>query len=155
MVPLRRARAAADASETARQQATQDRQRIIEFMQFMAEALGEGLARRELNQRIVHASILCTGASSACLFERTPRGTLRGTAVEGLFPPHRPINDEAMAKLTTRAKFIEQVLQAEEFPLGEGIVGRVMSSGRGELWRMRRPIGGSSGTPIRHWWCAR
>ncbi len=133
MVPLRRARAAADASETARQQATQDRQRIIEFMQFMAEALGEGLARRELNQRIVHASILCTGASSACLFERTPQDTLRGTAVEGLFPPHRPISDEAMAKLTTRAKFIEQVLQAEEFPLGEGIVGRVMSTGRGEL----------------------
>ncbi len=132
-LPWWRARAAADASDEIRRQATQDRQRVIDFMHLMAEALGEGLTRAELQQRIVHASILCTGASSACLFVRTERGTMRGTAVEGLFPPHRPIDDGAMARLTTRAKFIEQVLQAEEFPVGEGIVGRVMSTGRGEL----------------------
>ena len=64
-VPFWRARAAADASETARQQATQDRQRVVDFMHLMAEALGEGLTRAELHQRIVHASILCTGALSA------------------------------------------------------------------------------------------
>lgn len=132
-VPFWRARAAAEASETARQQATQDRQRVVEFMHLMAEALGEGLTRAELHQRIVHASILCTGALSACLFQRTERGTLRGSAVEGLFPPHRPLDDEAKSKLTTRAKFIEQVLQAEEFPDSEGIVGRVATTGRGEL----------------------
>jgi phosphoserine phosphatase RsbU/P len=89
-------------------------------MHLMAEALGEGLSRQELHQRIVHASILCTGALSACIFERTPANTMRGVAVEGLFPPHRPLPDHVKGKLTTRAKFIEQVLKSEEFPVGRG-----------------------------------
>jgi phosphoserine phosphatase RsbU/P len=116
-----------------RQQLAQDRQRVIDFMHLMVEALGEGLTRQELHQRIVHASILCTGALSACIFERTTENTMRGVAVEGLFPPHRPLTDLAKAKITTRAKFIEQVLRSEEFPVGEGMVGRVAQSGRGEL----------------------
>lgn len=132
LVPLRRARAVADAVEEARQQATQDRQRIVDFMHLMAEALGEGLTRADLHQRIVHASILSTGALSACLFERTDHDTMWGAAVEGLFPPHRPFSDAAKSRLTTRAKFIEQVLKSEEFPVGEGIVGRVAATGRGE-----------------------
>jgi sigma-B regulation protein RsbU (phosphoserine phosphatase) len=36
-------------------------------------------------------------------------------------------------KVTTRAKFIEQVLKSEEFPIGEGAVGRVAQTLRGEL----------------------
>ena len=69
-------------------------------------------------QRIVHASILCTGALSACIFAKTERGTMRGIAIEGLFPPHRPLSPEMKQKLTTRAKFIEEVLKSEEFPVG-------------------------------------
>ena len=118
-LPLRRERRAAERGEEERQQATQDRQRVIDFMHLMAEALGEGLGRQELLQRIVHASILCTGALSACIFERTAAGTMRGVAVEGLFPPHRPLPEAIKAKLTSRAKFIEQVLKSEEFPVGE------------------------------------
>jgi len=114
-------------------QANHDRQRALDFMHLMAEALGEGLSRQELHQRIVHASILCTGALSACIFERTPQETMRSVAVEGLFPPHRPLSDPAKAKLATRAKFIEQVLKSEEFPVGDGIAGRVAATGRGEL----------------------
>ena len=102
-------------------------------MHLMAEALGEGLSRQELHQRIVHASILCTGALSACIFERTAANTMRSVAVEGLFPPHRPLPDHVKGTLTTRAKFIEQVLRAEEVPVGDGIVGRVAETGRGEL----------------------
>lgn len=131
--PLYRARQETMRLDEERQQIAQDRQRVVDFMHLMVEALGEGLTRQELHQRIVHASILCTGALSACIFERTDRDTMRGVAVEGLFPPHRPLTDLARAKLTTRAKFIEQVLKSEEFPIGEGIVGRVAQSGRGEL----------------------
>lgn len=122
-----------DAREERRRQATVDRQRVLEFMHLMAEALGEGLSRQELHQRIVHASILCTGALSACIFERTSAAMMRGVAVEGLFPPHRPLPDHVKAKLITRAKFIEQVLRSEEFPVGEGIAGRVAETGRGEF----------------------
>ena len=122
-----------DMREEQRRQATHDRQRVLDFMHLMAEALGEGLTRQELHQRIVHASILCTGALSACIFERTAADTMRSVAVEGLFPPHRPLPDHVKGKLATRAKFIEQVLRTEEFPVGEGIAGRVAETGRGEL----------------------
>jgi sigma-B regulation protein RsbU (phosphoserine phosphatase) len=132
-IPIRRMRREIDRREEANQQLAQDRSRVIEFMHLMAEALGEGLTLQELRQRIVHASILCTGALSACIFEETASGTMRGIAVEGLFPPHRPIPDEVRSRLTTRAKFIEQVLKSEEFPVGEGIVGRVAGTGRAEL----------------------
>ncbi len=133
LLPWLRARRLADQEAEARMQAMQDRQSVIDFMHLMAEALGEGLSRQELQQRIVHASILCTGALSACFFEETERKTMRAAAVEGLFPPHRPIDEAIRAKLTTRARFIEQVLKAEEFPVGEGIVGRVARTRRGEL----------------------
>jgi len=128
-----RQRRAVDRAEEDRQQMQQERERVVDFMHHMVEALGEGLTRQELLQRIVHASILCSGALSACIFERTERNTMRAVAVEGLFPPHRPLSDLAKSKLTTRAKFIEQVLTSEEFPVGEGIVGRVALSGRGDL----------------------
>ncbi len=130
---LARARRAADAAVANSQDCDQDRERLLEFMHMMTEALGEGLSRAELQQRIVHAAIVCTDALSACMFERTPQGMMRGVAVEGLFPPHRPLSEIAQGKLTTRAKFIEQVLMSEEFPVGEGLVGRVAATGRGEL----------------------
>jgi sigma-B regulation protein RsbU (phosphoserine phosphatase) len=134
LVPwVTRARREADRAVEEGQRFAQDRERLLEFMHMMTEALGEGLSRAELQQRIVHAAIVCTDALSACLFERTARGTMRGAAVEGLFPPHRPLAPEVLAKLTTRTQFIEQVLKSEEFPIGEGIVGRVALAGRGEL----------------------
>jgi sigma-B regulation protein RsbU (phosphoserine phosphatase) len=133
LVLLARRRRHVDRLELENQKLTQDRQRLFDFMHLMTEALGEGLSREQLHQRIVHASILCTGALSACIFEKTERNTMRGVAVEGLFPPHRPLTDASRGKLTTRAKFIEQVLKSEEFPVGEGAVGRVARTLRGEL----------------------
>jgi phosphoserine phosphatase RsbU/P len=133
LVPLARAQRATDRAEQENQKLAQDRQRLVDFMHLMTEALGEGLSRQELHQRIVHASILCTGALSAAIFEKTERNTMRGVAVEGLFPPHRPLSAVLKGKLNTRAKFIEQVLKSEEFPVGEGIVGRVAKARRGEL----------------------
>ncbi len=133
LVPVARARREADRVEQENQKLAQDRQRLFDFMHLMTEALGEGLSRQELHQRIVHASILCTGALSACIFELTARQTLRGVAIEGLFPPHRPLSERAGGRFGTRAKFIEQVLTTEEFPIGEGIVGRVARTRRAEL----------------------
>jgi sigma-B regulation protein RsbU (phosphoserine phosphatase) len=133
LAPVIRARAFARRQEEDRQQFAQDRQRVIDFMRLMAEAQGEGLTAQELRQRIVHAAIICTGALSACIFEKTPADTMRGVALEGLYPPHRPLPAAIKESLATRAKFIEQVLKSEEFPVGEGIVGRVAQTGRAEL----------------------
>ena len=110
----------------------EERTIVLDFMHNMVDAVGARLTRDELFQRIVHASILSTGALSACIFEKRADNMMRGVAVEGLFPPHRPISDEEKLKMG-RAKFIEQVLKSEEFPVGEGVVGRVAATGQGEL----------------------
>lgn len=111
----------------------EERQIVLDYMHTMVDAVGERLTRDELFQRIVHAAVLSTGALSACIFEKGADNMMRGVAVEGLFPPHRPIPDTARMRLGSRAKFIEQVLKSESFPVGEGIVGRVAATGRGEL----------------------
>ncbi len=132
-LPVYRSRRTVRRLEEEKAQVTQERQLVVDFMHHMVEALGEGLTREALHQRIVHAAILCSGALSACLFERTEDGKMRSAAVEGLFPPHRPLPAAVREKLATRARFIEQVLKTEAFPANEGIVGAVVQTGRGQL----------------------
>ncbi len=119
--------------EEEKQGLMEERQIVLDYMHTMVDAVGERLPREELFQRIVHAAILSTGALSACIFEKGNDNMMRGVAVEGLFPPHRPIPDTQRMKMGTRAKFIEQVLKSESFPVGEGVVGRVAATGKGEL----------------------
>ncbi len=133
LLPVYRARREALRLEEEKQQVMQERQLVVDFMHHMVEALGEGLTREALLQRMVHAAILCSGALSACLFERTADREMRSVAVEGLFPPHRPLPSAVREKLATRARFIEQVLKSETFPDHEGIVGAVVQTGRGQL----------------------
>ena len=133
LLPVYRARRLSDRLEEEKQQVMQERQLVVDFMHHMVEALGEGLTREALLQRIVHAAILCSGALSACLFERTEDRKMRSAAVEGLFPPHRPLPAAVREKLATRARFIEQVLKSETFPDHEGIVGAVVQTGKGQL----------------------
>lgn len=132
-VPFIRARREADRIDEQRQTLAQENRIVLDFMHQMAEALADNPSRPILYQRIVHAAILSTGALSACIFEKTADEQMRGVALEGLFPPHRPLPAAVKEKLTTRAKFIEQVLRSETFPVGDGVVGRVAATGRGEL----------------------
>ena len=60
---------------------------IVEFMHNLAVAIGEGVARKDLYQRIVHTAVMTTGAMSACVYEKLDNGKLRGIATEGLFLP--------------------------------------------------------------------
>jgi phosphoserine phosphatase RsbU/P len=132
-LPLRRARREADLAAEAVRKLGHDRERVLEFIHLMTEAIGEGLSGQELRQRMVHAAIVCTDALSGCFFEETDRGTMRNVAVEGLFPPHRPITGATKTTLNTRAKLIGQIFTPEEFPISEGVVGRVARTRRGEL----------------------
>lgn len=106
---------------------------VLEFMHDMVETIGEGIDREELFRRVSHAAILSTGAMCACVFEKTPDLRFRSVAVEGLFPPLRPFSQADGARLTTRAKFIDQVLRAEVFTEGEGLIGAVAAKGNGLL----------------------
>lgn len=133
LVPLVHARREADRIDEQRQTLAQENRIVLDFMHQMAEALADNPSRAILYQRIVHAAILSTGALSACIFEKTSDNQMRGAALEGLFPPHRPLPEAVRDKLTTRAKFIEQVLRSETFPVGDGVVGRVAATGKGEL----------------------
>jgi sigma-B regulation protein RsbU (phosphoserine phosphatase) len=110
-----------------------EREVVLEFMHNMVEAVGEGVSRQELFDRIVHAAILSTGALSAAIFERTARQTLRGVASEGLFPPHRRLDESASMQLTTRVRYIEEIFKREELKIGEGLIGAVAEKDRGEL----------------------
>ncbi|WP_269540922.1 GAF domain-containing SpoIIE family protein phosphatase [Cerasicoccus fimbriatus] len=110
----------------------QEKQIVVEFMHNLVEAIGDGVNRDELFQRIVHAAILSTGALSACVFERKDN-KLHGVAVEGLFPPQRPLPESSREKLSTRAKFIEGILRSEVFDIGEGVIGSVAKSGKAIL----------------------
>jgi sigma-B regulation protein RsbU (phosphoserine phosphatase) len=115
-----------------RQMLAQEKLIVFDFVHNMVEAIGEGVTRQELFERVVHAAILSTGALSACIFERQDE-LIRGVAVEGLFPPHRPLPSSSRVKITTRAKFIEQILKSEVFKVGEGLVGAAAQTGEGIL----------------------
>lgn len=106
----------------------QEKHIVIEFMHNLVEAIGEGVEKEELYQRIVHAAILSSGALSACLFEKSEDNVLRGVAVEGLFPPQRDISKHSQSPNQTRAEFIEKVLKSESFELGESLIGSVAYS---------------------------
>ena len=86
---------------------------IVEFMHNLAVAIGEGVARKDLYQRIVHTAVMTTGAMSACVYEKLDNGKLRGIATEGLFPPQRRMKDSLDEEESTRASFLEKVLSSE------------------------------------------
>jgi sigma-B regulation protein RsbU (phosphoserine phosphatase) len=108
----------------------QEKQIVVEFMHNLVEAIGEGINRQELFQRIVHAAVLSTGSLSSCIFELQDKNILRGVAVEGLFPPQHKIPTQAPDKTITRAQLLEEVLKSETIPLGEGLIGTVAQTGK-------------------------
>jgi sigma-B regulation protein RsbU (phosphoserine phosphatase) len=103
---------------------------IVEFMHNLAVAIGEGVARKDLYQRIVHTAVITTGAMSACVYEKLESGKLRGIATEGLFPPQRRMKDPLGEETSTRASFLEKILSSEILEEGEGIVGEVAKTGK-------------------------
>ena len=111
-------------------QLSQEKKIAVEFMHNLAEAIGEGVERKVLYQRIVHTAVITTGAISACIYEKLPNGRLKGVAVEGLFPPQRAIKTNLEEKTSPRARFIEKVLNSEILEAGEGIVGQVAKTGK-------------------------
>jgi sigma-B regulation protein RsbU (phosphoserine phosphatase) len=115
-----------------KQRLAQEKLIVVDFMHVMAEAIGAGMDRDELFRRVLRTSILSTGAQSACVFERE-NDRLRGVAVQGLFPPHRPLPESVRERISTRAKFLEQILRSETFEVGEGLVGAVAQGGEGLL----------------------
>ncbi|NRA27391.1 MAG: SpoIIE family protein phosphatase [Opitutales bacterium] len=111
----------------------QERSIVINFMHNMVEALGEGVQSEELYENITHAAIQSTGALSAAVFKNIEDREMRCAAIEGLFPPHRPLPEEVMGNIRTRAKFVEKILRSETFPIGEGVVGGVAQTRKGVL----------------------
>ena len=112
------------------QQLAREKKIAVEFMHNLAEAIGEGVDRKVLYQRILHTAIIGTGAMSACIYEKLPNGRLKGVALEGLFPPQRAIRGNIEEENIPRARFIEKVLSSEVLEVGEGIVGEVAQTGK-------------------------
>jgi len=108
----------------------QEKKIVVEFMHNLAVAIGEGVPRKELYQRIAHTAVITTGAMSACIYEKTKSGRLQGVAVEGLFPPQRAIKQSKLKEGKSRARFLETILTSETLEEGEGIVGQVAKTGK-------------------------
>ena len=72
-----------------KQMLEQEKHIVVDFMHNMVEAVIEDGTRNEMFQRIIHAAVLSTDAMSACIFEKQAGDTLKGVAIEGLFPPQR------------------------------------------------------------------
>lgn len=111
-------------------QLAQEKKMAVEFMHNLAEAIGEGVERKVLYQRIVHTAVMTTGAMSACIYEKLPNARLKGVMVEGLFPPQRAIKVNSDEKDVPRARFIEKILNSEILEAEEGIVGQVAKTGK-------------------------
>lgn len=111
-----------------KQRLQQEKQIVVEFMHNMVEAVAQGSDQASMFQRIIHAAILSTGALSACIFERREDGSLKGAAVEGLFPPQRKLASPSKNQPATRAQFLETILKSETYQMGEGLIGQVAKS---------------------------
>ncbi|HAE10797.1 MAG TPA: hypothetical protein DCG39_04050 [Opitutae bacterium] len=103
---------------------------VVDFMHNLAVAIGEGVARKDLYQRIVHTAVMTTGAMSACVYEKLENGKLQGVATEGLFPPQRKMRTALSEETASRARFLEKILSSEILEEGEGIVGEVAKTGK-------------------------
>ena len=108
----------------------QEKEIVVNFMHNLAVAIGEGVQRKDLYQRIAHTAVITTGAISACVYERMQNGKLQSIATEGLFPPQRKIKASLSDTSTTRARFLERILASEILEAGEGIVGEVAKTGK-------------------------
>ncbi|MGB1127100.1 MAG: SpoIIE family protein phosphatase [Opitutales bacterium] len=111
----------------------QEKQIVVEFMHTMVEAVTAGSDRESMFQRIIHAAIVSTGAMSACIFEKRENNTLKGIAVEGLFPPQRKIGQATRSEHSTRAAFLESILKSETYQVGEGLIGQVAQSRQAQI----------------------
>ena len=108
----------------------QEKEIIVDFMHNLAVAIGEGVVRKDLYQRIAHTAVMTTGAISACVYEKLPNGKLQSVATEGLFPPQRKLRSPLAETSTTRARFLEKILASEILEDGEGIIGEVAKTGK-------------------------
>lgn len=120
-------------AEDAQWRLREEKQLVVDFMHRMVEAVGEDRDLEALYQRIVHASVRSTGAMAACLYAYEGKSRLRVAAVEGLFPPQRPLPRKFVSTETTRVQFIEGILRGETFHLGEGLVGTAAKTGQALL----------------------
>ena len=108
----------------------QEKEIVVNFMHNLALAIGEGVGRKELYQRIAHTAVATTGAMSSCIYEKKENGRLESIVTEGLFPPQRKLKSPSHKSSSTRASFLEKILASEILESGEGIVGEVAKTGK-------------------------
>lgn len=120
-------------AEEEKERLEQEKTIVLEFMHNLVEGVGEDPNRQGLYERIIHAAVLGTGAVSGSLYIPVSHRRLKSVASEGLFPPQKPLPEKSQAKISTRARFISEVLRSEELQYGEGLIGEVASNGQAFL----------------------
>jgi hypothetical protein len=80
----------------------------------------------------LRAALSETGAASGAYYAAIADARWRTLVTEGLFPPPQPWQEPIAAKVPTRAQRLAWVLGPHELARGEGVIGAVALSGRGE-----------------------
>ena len=120
-------------AEESRMRVEQEKRIAVNFMHNMALAMSREPSRKDLLSRINHAIVTGTGALCCCIFEKVQGDKLKGVAVEGLFPPQRPLSQNTADQALTRSQLLEKILRSEVIEMGEGIIGEVAQTREGVL----------------------
>ncbi len=110
-----------------------EKETALHFMHNLAQSIAKDPSKELLLSRINRAIIHGTGALSVCIYLKDSDSTLKGMAVEGLFPPLSASSRAALEEIKTRSKLIEHILRSEVVQIGEGIIGEVAQTMQSQL----------------------
>ncbi|MBI1870361.1 MAG: SpoIIE family protein phosphatase [Chlamydiae bacterium] len=113
--------------KTSYQTLSQEKEAVLTFIREIGEALTSAHELDELFHPIITCAKRLLNASSGAIFLLEEDHThLKAKRVDGLFPPiFESIPTDALTKLATKAKYLQDLIMKIRIPLGEGIVGRV------------------------------
>ena len=109
---------------------SQEKEVVLSFIREIGDALTSARELDQLFRLIIICSKRTLNAASGAIFLLNEAHTyLKAKIVDGLFPPiFETIPADALSKLSTKAKYIQDLIMNLQIPLGEGIVGGVAQS---------------------------
>ncbi len=102
----------------------QEKEVVMCFLQDIGEAFTEALGLDDLLRKIIKCSINLVGANAGAIFLSDPECKyLQARIVEGTFPPMTENVGLVADKVSTKTKYLEDILKNEKVLYGFGVIG--------------------------------
>ncbi len=102
----------------------QEKEVVVCFLQDIGEAFTEAMELDDLLKKIINCSINLVGASAGAIFLSDPqRKYLVAKIVEGIFPPMTNNIGLVADKVSTKTKYLEDILKKEKIEYGHSVIG--------------------------------